>query len=245
MPKRNRLLAALPESTLDHLKPHMKIERLKRGTILHRPGERIRDLYFPIDCMISITITSDEGKTAEAGAVGSREMVGINAFMGGHETTQTQYIAQIEGDAVRIPANVLKQEFDNSQAVRDVLLKYTQAMIAHLSQNVACNRLHDLNERLARWILEVRDRVQSDDFHLTHEFMSQMLGVRRSGITIALRLLEAAGILEKGRNHVRILDLEGLKEVACACYETVTAEYDRLLGPVNSRSAVDRQHDEL
>jgi CRP-like cAMP-binding protein len=229
-------LAALPESAFERLTPHMTIERLKRGRILHRPGERIRDLYFPIDCMISITIMSLEGRTAEAGAVGSREVVGINAFMGGHETTQTQYVAQIEGDAVRVPADALKREFDTSQPVRDVLLKYTQAMIAHLSQNVACNRLHDLNERFGRWILEVHDRVQADEFQLTHEFMSEMLGVRRSAITVALKQLEAARIVEKGRDRLRILDLEGLKETACSCYEAVTTEYERLLGAVGTRS---------
>jgi CRP-like cAMP-binding protein len=209
----------------------MEIVRLERNQVLHRPGEEIVALYFPIDCLISITVTSCEGKTAEAGAVGRREVVGINAFMGGHETTQTQYITQIEGTAVRIPADPLKREFDSSKPVRDVLLRYTQVMIAHLSQNVACNRLHTLEQRFARWLLEIHDRIQSDAFHLTHEFMAEMLGVRRSGVTEALNRFEEARLIVKQRDTTRLLNVKSLAQVSCGCYAVVCSEYERLLGP--------------
>jgi hypothetical protein len=135
----NRLLAALPAETVCRLRRHMKTVNLLHGQVLHRPCQEITDVYFPLDCMISITVTTSEVRTAEAGAVGSREMVGINAFMGGRETNQTEYMTQIAGSAVVMPSKPLLDEFDSTKAVRDVLLRYTQAYIAHLSQNVACN----------------------------------------------------------------------------------------------------------
>ena len=182
--------------------------------------------------MISITVTSVEGRTAEAGVVGSREMVGINAFMGGRETTQTEYVAKIPGEVVTIPAAALRPEFDASKRVRDVLLKYTQAMIAHLSQNVACNRLHSAEQRFGRWLLEVRDRIGSDDLRLTHEFIGEMLGIRRAGVTEIANRFDAAGIIKHSRRLVRIIDVEALNAAACGCYRTVTDEYERLLGPL-------------
>ncbi len=116
------------------------------------------------------------------GAIGSREVVGINAFMGGSETTQTEYIVQLPGDAFKIAAAPLKTEFNRNTGMRELMLKYTQAFIAQISQNVACNRLHEIDQRFARWLLEVRTRVSSDEFPLTHKFMAEMLGVRRASV---------------------------------------------------------------
>src|SRR6476660_6203440 len=140
----NMLLAALPSETGERLRRYQRTVTLRHGQVLHRADQMIADVYFPLDCMISITVTTSAGRTAEAGAVGSREMVGINAFMGGRETNQTEYVAQIAGTAVTMPTGPLLDEFDRVKAVRDVLLRYTQAYIAHLSQNVACNRLHQI-----------------------------------------------------------------------------------------------------
>jgi CRP-like cAMP-binding protein len=229
----NRLLAALPRDTVGRWEKHMRTVDLAHGQMLHLAGERITDVYFPLDCMISITVTTAEGRTAEAGAVGSREMVGINAFMGGHETNQTEYLAQIAGSALVMPTGPLLAEFDTVKAVRDVLLRYTQAYIAHLSQNVACNRLHVIDQRLARWIMECRDRLRSDDLAITHEFLAQMLGVRRAGVSETAGRLEARGLIRTGRKRVHILDASALEAASCECYRVLRDEYDRLLGPMH------------
>jgi CRP-like cAMP-binding protein len=227
---RNLLLAALPTESLDRLSPHLKTIDLPHGKILHRPNDAIEEVYFPLNCLISVTVTMTDGNTSEAGVVGNREMVGINAFMGGRETNQTEYVAQVTGLAVRMPADLLLGEFDRSKPFRDVMLRYTQAYIAQLSQNVACNRQHDINQRLARWLLESCDRIQSDDIPLTHDFIGQMLGVRRAGVGEGLAILQAKGLVDSGRKSIKITDLAGLKGAACECYEVIRDEYDRLLG---------------
>jgi CRP-like cAMP-binding protein len=157
-------------------------------------------------------------------------MVGINAFMGGRETNQTEYVCQVPGSAMRVEAELLLPEFDRNKAVRDVLLRYTQAYIAQLSQNVACNRLHTIEQRLARWMPECRDRLQNDDLHLTHEFISQMLGVRRAGVTEVAGELQKRGVIEYGRKKLQVVDAVGLQKVSCECFRVIRDEYDRLLG---------------
>lgn len=227
---RNLLLACLPRDVYARIEPDLETISLPRGRVLHRPGDTIKHLYFPITCMISITITTSEGKTAEAGAIGRREVVGINAFMGGRETTQTEYIVQVAGDAVRIAADPLKEEFDRNKEMRDVMLKYTQAFVAQISQNVACNRIHHIDQRCARWLLEVHERVESDELNLTHEFIAEMLAVRRAGVTEAVGRLNERGLIDCTRGHIRVTDVRGLEAASCECYEVLKDEYDRLLG---------------
>jgi CRP-like cAMP-binding protein len=228
--KTNLILAALPDDVYESLEPHLERHAFQRSVVLHKPGEEIRDLYFPVDCLISITVTMRDGHTAETGVVGSREMVGVNAFMGGHETTQTEYIVQIGGVAMRVAATPLREAFDRDKRVRDVFLKYTQSLVAQISQNAACNSLHPLERRYARWLLEVHDRVWSDEIPLTHEFMSEMLGVRRAGITELAGKLEREGVLQGGRGWTRIVDMDRLKSTACECHAVLQEEYERLLG---------------
>jgi CRP-like cAMP-binding protein len=202
---------------------------LKHSEVIHKPGEKIVDLYFPTTCMISVTVAMRDGRTVEAGAIGSREVAGINAFMGGREITQTEYIVQIPGNAIRIAADSLKIEFDRNTEMRDMLLRYTQAFLAQISQNVACNRLHDMDQRFARWILEVRDRVQADEFPLTHEFMAEMLGIRRASVSDASIKLKKLQIIESKRGSFKILDLKALEKKSCECYSALKQEYERLL----------------
>jgi CRP-like cAMP-binding protein len=210
---------------------HARTVELEASQILHRPGQLIQEVYFPLDCLISVTVTMTEVRTAEAGIVGSREMVGVNAFMGGQETNQTEYICQCPGSALKVDAEPLLDEFDRSKAVRDVMLRYTQAYIAQLSQNVACNRIHTLKQRLARWMLECRDRLRTDDLTLSHEFISQMLGVRRAGVTEMAAELQQSGLIEYGRKKLRVVNPTGLANVSCECFGVILDEYDRLLGP--------------
>jgi len=134
MTAQNRLLSVMPQALRDKFVPDLKWVDLQRGDRLHEPGEVIRDFYFPLDCVLSITLTLSDGRTAETGLVGQREVIGINAFMGGRETTQTTYIVQIPGSAMKIDAQILREEFDRNKALRDVMLRYTQAFVAQISQ---------------------------------------------------------------------------------------------------------------
>jgi CRP-like cAMP-binding protein len=226
----NRLLISLPDDAYERIAPHLEQMSLKRGHVLHRPGQDIDDLYFPLDCLISVTVTMRDGRTAETGVVGRREVVGINAFMGGRETTQTEYVIQVDGDAIRVPADPLLEEFNVNAALRSVLLRYTQAMFAQVTQNAACNGLHSMEQRLARWLLEVRDRIGTDELRLSHEFISEMLGVRRAGITELSHSFEQRRLIAQTRGLTRILDGDGLLGVSCECYMVIRDEYDRLLG---------------
>jgi CRP-like cAMP-binding protein len=230
MAPQNLLLAAMPREVYARLGQHMMTVNLLHGRVLHRPGEAIKHVYFPLDCLISITITMTDGHTVEAGVVGSREMVGVNAFMGGRETNQTEYITQLSGSAVRMPAEPLLDEFDHCKPLRDVMLRYTQAYIAQLSQNVACNRQHNVGQRLARWLLESRDRVPSDDLGLSQEFIGQMLGTSRPVVSEAAGRLQAQGLIRYGRKAIKIIDSPGLEAASCECYGVIRDEYNRLLG---------------
>ncbi len=232
---KNILLEHLPRHVLERLEHHLELVKMPNKQIVHKPGEEIKFLYFPLSCMISITITIDD-KTIEAGAVGSREVVGINAFMGGSETTETEYIVQVPGQALKIAAAPLRAEFDNNADVRSVMLKYTQAFIAHISRNVGCNRVHDLDQRCARWLLEVSDRMRSTKFSLTQRFISEMLGVTRSTVTRSTIKLKEQNIIDYSRSHIKILDLPALEAASCECYFALRDEYDRLPGPLSAET---------
>lgn len=235
MTAQNRLLRAMPQALYDKFAPHLKRVDLQRGDRLHDPGEVITDFYFPLDCALSITLTLSNGTTAETGLVGKREVIGINAFMGGRETTQTTYIVQVPGSALKIDAQILRDEFDRNKDLRDVMLRYTQAFIAQLSQTTACNSLHKLEQRLARWLLEVHDRLEKDELSLTQEFIAEMLGVRRSGVTQTAQQLQQEGLIRYQRGHIHILNQSGLEAFACECFQTVKDEYDRLLGATSGK----------
>ncbi len=233
----NRLLRGLPDDAFAKIAPHLEHMSLARGLVLHRPGDEIINLYFPLDCLISVTVTMRDGRTAETGVVGRREVVGINAFMGGRETTQSEYVIQVEGDAVRVPAEPLREEFDTNKQLRDVLLRYTQAMVAQLTQNAACNGLHHMDQRFARWLLEVRDRIGSDDLKLTHEFIAEMLSVRRAGITEISTEFRKRGLIGQSYGKTHIVDGPGLERTACECYRVLLDEYNRLLGDGSAGTA--------
>jgi len=233
---KNILLEHLPPHVLERLRPNLELVKMTNKQIVHKPGDEIEFLYFPLSCMISITVTLD-GKTIEAGAVGSREVVGINAFMGGRETTETEYIVQVPGKALKIAAAPLRAEFDNNAEVRSVMLKYTQAFIAHISRNVGCSRVHDIDQRCPRWLLEVSDRMQSTRFSLTQESISEMLGVTRSSVTRSTVKLKEKKIITYSRSHIGILDLPALEAASCNCYFALRDEYDRLLGPLSDENS--------
>ena len=228
--KSNRLLQILPNRVYQKLEPHLKLVYLTQGEILHLAGETIQELYFPIDCMLSITLTTIDGNTVETGLVGNRDVLGINALMGKAETTNTEYIVQVSGRAFQIKAEIMRSLFFQHRELHDVMLYHTQALIAQISQTTACNRFHFLEQRLARWLLEAQQRAGSNKIYLTHEFISNMLGVRRSGVTQAAHKFQDEGIIRYSRGHVEIIDRQKLEDNACECFWRVKAEYDRLLG---------------
>jgi len=226
----NILLDRLPDAVRKRLHGELKRVSLSLGQVLHKPGDKITASYFPTTCMISVTVAMRDGRTVEAGAIGNREVVGINAFMGGREMTQTEYIVQLPGEAIQINADPMKIEFNRNTEMREVMLRYTQAFLAQISQNVACNRLHEISQRFARWLLEVRDRVQSNQFPLTHAFLAEMLGIRRSSVTEVAMKLKRRGVIEYGRGNLQIKQPELLEKLSCECYFALKEEYGRLLG---------------
>ena len=225
----NQLLSLLPPHLSQKLQPHLKQIYLEQETTLLLPGEPIQNVYFPTGCLISITITMIDGSTAEVGLVGNEGMLGANALMGNLETTQTDYTVQIAGSALRIDAGILCQEFEANSELRKLLLRYIQSFIAQVSQTAACNRLHLLEQRFARWLLECQARVESDRLSLTHQFVATMLGVRRAGITQAAQKLQAQGIIQYRQGQVQILDQAGLESVACDCFGVMKKKRNRLM----------------
>lgn len=233
MPVENQILATLSADVRDRLAPHLLRVTLATGERVHSLGEPLSHLYFPLDCLFSITITMKDGATAEVGMVGSREVLGINALMGNRQTTQTEYLVQGAGSAMKIDAEVMQQEFNRQGELHDLLLRYTQAFLAQVFQTAACNSLHTLEQRLPRWLLETQERVHSDHLPLTQEFIATMLGVRRAGVTQTAQKLQERKLIRYRRGNVQILNQAGLEASACECFKTIKAEYDRLLGEID------------
>lgn len=224
----NCLLAALPDAEYHHLLPHLEFVDLAQGKVLFDAEEVIEYVYFPNTALISLIAIMASGTVVEVGVVGKEGMAGLPVCWGGNTTT-TQAVVQIAGTAMRMKAKQLKSEFDRGSTLQQLLLRYTQALFTHTAHTAACNRIHTIEERLARWLLMVQDRVQSNELRLTQEFISHMLGTRRSGVTEAASTLSQAGIINYSRGKITICDRKALELTACECYQTVKQEFDRLL----------------
>lgn len=233
--QQNYLLAILPNKTYQILLPHLKFVHLFQGQILNLPNKIIQKVYFPLDCVLSITLTMNKGITVDVGIIGNREVLGINAFMGEKTITQTEYIVQISGTAIELPAAIARQIFQEDLEFRNVILQYTQAFLAQIAQNTACNRVHLLEQRLARCLLEVKARLSSNKLPFTQEFLSNILGVRRPGVTLALQKLHEKDCISSSRGEISIINAKKLESCSCDCFRTVQEEYDRLLGNLTPR----------
>ena len=229
----NRLLAALPDAEYQRLIPHLEHVWLPFQKVLYEVGEPIEYVYFPHRAIVSALSTMEDGSMVEVGLVGNDGIVGIPAALGDNIATTTTTV-QVPDSAMRMKASVLKSEFGRGGVLQNLLLRYIQALFALTSQNAACNRLHHLEERLARWLLLVYDRVESNELPLTQEFISQMLGVRRAGVTVAANTLQQAGLIRYTRGKITILNREELQAASCECYEFINGEYARLLSTVHS-----------
>lgn len=223
----NRLLANLPELEYNHLAPHLKQIKMKVGQVPWNPDETLSYVYFPNDCVISLLTELGDGRAVEVGVVGAEGMADVGPILG-HATSSKLAIVQGEGTAMRLPVQVLVEEFARGGQFQRVLLRYLHALISQISQTAACNRRHSIESRLARWLLMNRDRTPSDELPLTHEFLAGMLGTQRPGITLALKTLEKAGVIEPKRGKIVVLDRVGLEEIACDCYHVVKKEFDSL-----------------
>ncbi|MBC7933365.1 MAG: Crp/Fnr family transcriptional regulator [Rubrivivax sp.] len=237
IPTENRILAALPPAELERLLPHLEPVNLILGKILVHPGEPIRHVYFPVDSLISLVTLMKNGKAVEASVVGREGMMGVPILLN-TDATPIQMIVQLPGRAFMARAATIKEASGNGGVLRDILLRYAHALFVGVAQTAACNRLHRVEERLCRWLLICRDCVGRDELQLTQEFMGVMLGVRRSGVTVAAGNLRAAGLIEYTRGQIRILDHERLEQASCECYETVKAEFDVLFGKTSPHADV-------
>jgi CRP-like cAMP-binding protein len=225
----NRLLAALPAAERDALRPHLTVVDLAPGETIHAPGAPVGAVYFPLTGCASVVAADLEGDMLEIGTIGREGMTGIAAF---HEADggPLETIGQVPGAFARLPLPALRAAAVPGRALYRLLHRYSQAAHVFTAQSAACNRFHDLEERCARWLLLTQDRVGRDTFHLTHEYLGYMLGVRRPGVTVAMGALQRAGLLTYTRGVVTIEDRDGLENGTCECYRTITAEYDRLIG---------------
>jgi signal transduction histidine kinase len=223
----NHLLAAIPGEEFGRLLSHLERVDLTCREILHAADEPIRHVYFPEDCVITLISMMESGESVEVGVVGREGVVGLSSFLGS-DTTPYQAVVLVAGSAMRVRADVFREEVGRGGALLAVLHRYTQALLTQAAQTSACNRLHHVDERVARCLLTVHDRVGGDGFRLTHELMAHMLGVRRAGVTEAAVRLREAGLIGYVRGSIKVLDRAGLESAACECYGVIKEEFDRL-----------------
>jgi CRP-like cAMP-binding protein len=225
-PLSNRILASLPPSDFQQLSQQLEPVVLNFGQVLYEPGNAIEHVYFPINCMVSLLTLVDRRRTLEVGMVGNEGMAGM-PFILGIGISGVRALVQGEGNALRMDTVPFRVEFGRMVPLQQALYRYTYALMAQISQTAACNRFHDAGQRCARWLLMTRDRVGSDDFSLTQEFLAHMLGLRRVGVTEAASELKRRKLINYSRGKMQILDVPGLKRAACSCYQLVNAMYAR------------------
>jgi CRP-like cAMP-binding protein len=225
----NRLLALLPPTELEALRGRAEVVTLQHGHHAIVPDEPIRDVYFPLTCLLSMVTTMEDGSTVESGSIGREGMSGIPVLLNAGQTTMPTF-CQIPGDAARLRAEFLKESYERSDEVRRILNRYVHTVVVVGSQSSACNALHRVEERMCRWLLMSSDGIASDEVNLTQEYLATMLGVRRPGVTEVAGKLRAEGLIDYSRGSIRIVDRAGMERLACECYGRVKAEYERLFG---------------
>jgi CRP-like cAMP-binding protein len=219
-PPANGLLAALPRNEREHMVDNLERVALTYGDVLYEPGDKIKHVYFPNDSIVSLLTVVDRHKALEVGMVGREGMVGIPLALE-ISIFPVRALVQGTGTAMRMKAAPFLKEFRQSPALQRELHRYTYALMAQVTQTAACNRFHVIEARLARWLLMTYDRIQSNPFHLTQDFLSHMLGVRRVGVTKAARTLQQNKLISYSRGTITILDRKGLEAASCSCYKIV------------------------
>ena len=227
-PPQNQLLAALPHTEWLRWLPQLESVAMPLGQVLYEPGVTLEYVYFPTTAMVALLYVMENGASAEIAVVGNEGVVGIALFMGG-DSTPSRAVVMSAGQGLRLPASVIKHEFNHCAPVMHLLLRYTQALITQMAQTAVCNRHHALDQQLCRWLLLRLDRLQGSELVMTQELIAHMLGVRREGVTESAIKLQKAGLIRYARGHISVLDRKGLEQRSCECYGVVKAEYDRLL----------------
>ncbi|MDI1269349.1 MAG: Crp/Fnr family transcriptional regulator [Polaromonas sp.] len=226
-PRKNDLLAALPDAEFQRWLPQLELVDMPLGQVVYESGSTLSHVYFPTTSIVSLLYVMENGASAEIAVVGHEGVVGISLFMGG-ESTPSRGVVQSAGEGFRLPAQVIKEEFKRAPVLH-LLLRYTQALITQMAQTAVCNRHHSLDQQLCRWLLLSLDRLQGNELVMTQELISNMLGVRREGVTEAALQLQASGLIRYARGRITVLDRPGLEKRTCECYAVVKKEYDRLL----------------
>lgn len=227
-PQQNHLLAALPADVQSRLFPNLELIDMPYGMVLYKSGDTMRHVYFPVDAIVSLLYVMENGASAEVSVVGNEGFVGMALLMGG-DSTPSQAMVQSAGHAYRLAASLFKEEFHRHSEMQILLLRYTQALITQMTQTSVCNRHHSIEQQLCRWLLLCLDRVPGDQLYMTQELMSNMLGVRREGITEAAGNLQKKGAIEYGRGRITVLDRRVIEKLSCECYAVVRKETDRLM----------------
>lgn len=221
----NILLAALPVGESQRLLADLESVDLTLGEVLYEAGDTIRHVYFPGDSLVSLLTLADGHLALEVGLIGREGMVGIPLVLG-HNVSSVRALVQGGGTAMRMASAPFLKAFKRSRPLQHELYRYTHALMAQISQTAACNRFHVVEQRFARWLLMTHDRVKSDQFRMTHEFLGHMLGVRRVGVTKAAQSLQQRKLISYSRGNISILDRAGLEAAACQCYAVVKGMYD-------------------
>jgi CRP-like cAMP-binding protein len=227
-PLSNRILSLLPAEEYERLAPHFQYVELPLRGVLYRPDDPMPYVYFPLSGTVSLTAPMRDGHEVEVGVVGREGMAGMPVFLG-TDSSPFKAVVQVSGGAVRVKAGAFRGESGRGGELHRLLLRYTQAFFVQAAQTAACNRLHAMEGRLAKWLLTTRDRAQSGELELTQEFLSIMLGMRRAGVSEAIGELERRGLVRHARSRITILNGPGLEAASCECYEVVRKEFDRLL----------------
>jgi CRP-like cAMP-binding protein len=227
LPTDNRLLAALPAEDYARLLPHFEAVELPLGSVVYESGKPMHYVFFPTEGIVSLLYVLENGASAEIAVVGDEGLVGISLFMGGG-STPSRAIVQSAGQAYRLRADFMAQEFERGGELQHLLLRYTQALITQMAQTAVCNRHHVLEQQLCRWLLLSLDRLPGNELKMTQELIANMLGVRREGVTEAARQLQADGMIEYQRGRITVLDRPKLEKRVCECYAVVKRETDRL-----------------
>src|ERR1700675_837788 len=234
----NHLLGALPRKDYQNLLPFLEPVKLAFGETLYESRDQIRHVYFPVVCFVSMLTTVDAGRAAEVGLIGSEGMIGVPMALG-VAVSPFRAVVQGGGTAMRLKTADFRRTFSNSAALKREVFLFTHLLMIQVAQTAACNRFHVVTQRMARWMLMTRDRVNSNEFRITQEFLALMLGVRRVGVSAAMSDLRQRRLIAYSRGTITILDHEGLVALACGCYKTVKDTYTEAQAKNgNARSAL-------
>lgn len=227
-PKQNHLLAALSADVYARLQDHLELIEMPLGWVLYESGVQLGHLYFPTTSIVSLLYVMESGASAEIAITGNEGLVGVALFMGG-ESTPSRAVVQGAGMGYRLKSSILKREFALFGQFAHLALRYTQALTTQMAQTAMCNRYHEVDQQLCRWLLLSLDRLQGNELQMTQELIANMLGVRREGVTEAAGKLQAARLIRYQRGRISVLDRAGLEARCCECYQMVKREFDRLL----------------